>query len=325
MRILYLGLLCISLLFSACKADKKNTSVDKKEAASASFLFRMQLLFNESENFMSFPIWFDDSIIRSNRIAHFSREIFHISINNADEQLEEDLDLREKRDYYFDRNGSIDSVRISYFFDDRSIGSVRYLYPSDPDKYGYCAKFNRIINIPGDYGMVQSEIPFHSFTQRWSTNKYLSYRDLETSTKYHYMLNSKYHGPLSVDSIIHPGPDDIVFLGTPFKPLKRYSVVNTVHERNVHRYEYDNNQIRTITRTEYPFVVKRTVNYDDKGVCTGFIDSTFSEKIYLTRSKSEFTLDKKKLPVQLLRTKENHENKTSRVSIEKYSYEMYEK
>lgn len=325
MRIVYLGLFCLTLILFACNANKRDATVYTKDITSASFLFRMQLMFNETENFMSFPIWFDDSIVRSNRIAHLCREIYHISINNADEQLEEDQDLRERRDYFFDKNGAIDSVRISYFFDDRSIGSVRYVYPSQPDKYGYCAKFNRIINIPGDFGMVQSEIPFHSFTQRWSTKKFLSFKDLETSVKYHYMLNSKYHGPLSVDSIIHPGPDDIVFLGTPKKPLKRYSVVNTVHERNVHRYDYINSQIKTITKTEYPFIVQRTVNYNKKGICTGFIDSTFSEKIYLTRSKTEFTLDKSKLPVQLLRTKENHENKKSRVSIEKYSYEMYEK
>lgn len=325
MRIVYLGLFCVTLFLFACNANRKESSVDKKDHASASFLFRMQLLFNESENFMSFPIWFDDSIIRSNRIAHLSREIYHISINNADEELEEDLDLREKRDYYFDSNGFIDSLRISYFFDDRSIGSVRYVYSTEPDKFGFCSKFNRVINIPGDYGMVQSEIPFHSFTQRWSTEKYLSYKDMETSAKYHYMLNSKYHGPLSVDSIIHPGPDDIVFLGTPKNPLKRYSVVNTVHERNVHCYDYLNSQIKTITRTEYPFIVQRTVNYNTKGICTGFVDSTFSEKIYLTRSRAEFTLDKQNLPVELLRTKENHENKKSRVSIEKYSYEIYEK
>jgi hypothetical protein len=324
MRSFYIGLLCLTFFLFACDADKSKVAAKKKDQVSASFVFRMQLFFNESENFMSFPIWFDDSIVRSNKIAHLSREIYHISINNADEELEEDLDLREKRDYYFDQKGNIDSVRISYYFDDRSIGSVRYIYPAEPDKFGYYAKFNRVINIPGDYGMVQSEIPFHSFTQRWSTHKFLSYRDLETSVKYHYMLNSKYHGPLSVDSIIHPGPEDIVFLGTPLKPLKRYSVINTVHERNVHTYEYANKQIKTITRTEYPFNLHRTINYDRKGNCTGFVDSTFSEKIYLTRTNAQFTLNQSKLPIQLLRTKENHENKTSRVSIEKYYYEMYE-
>lgn len=325
MRIVCSIWLVVVLVLSACSADRENAELDIKTAGYSSFLFRMNLMFNESENFMSFPIWFDDSIIRSNKIAHFSRDIYHISINNADEQLEEDLDLREKRDYYFSRNGEIDSLRISYFFDDRSIGTVRYKYVSKPDSYGFRSKLERVINIPGDQGMVQSEIPFHSFTQRWSTKKYLSYKDTDLGVKYHYMLNSKYHGPLSVDSVIHPGPDDVVFLGTPLKPVKRYSVVNTVHERNVHKYEYEKNHIRAITRTEYPFVVKRTVNYDKKGVCTGFIDSTFSEQIYLTRSKSEFTFNVKQLPVQLLRTKENHENKKSRVAIEKYSYEMYEK
>jgi hypothetical protein len=325
MRSFYLGCISFILFLSACQADEKNNASDKKPTPTGEFIFRMQLLFNESENFMSFPIWFDDSIVRKHGIFCLSREIYHISINNADEGLEEDQDLREKRDYYFNRSGAVDSLKISYYFDDRSIGTVRYRYDSKPDRYGFTPKIGRVINIPGDEGMVQSEIPFHSFIQRWSTKKYISFKDSETGGKYHYMLNNKYHGPLSVDSIIRPGPDDVVFLGTPLYPLKRYSVTNTVHERNVHMYEYDNRQIKTITRTEYPFEVRRSMNYDLKGFCTGFIDSTFSEKIYLSRSKSEFTLNNEMLPTQLLRIKENHENKTSRVSIEKYSYEVYEK
>ncbi len=324
MRILFFGLFCLILSLLACQADKQKEHVNQENSKTSSFLFRMQLLFNETENFMSFPIWFDDSVIRSHRISHLTREIFHISINNADEALDEDLDLREKRDYFFDRNGAIDSLRIVYFFDDRPIGSVKYLYQSEPDKNGFCARFNRVINIPGDFGMVQSEIPFHSFTQLVSGKKHLSFADMENGVKYHYMVNKKYHGPLSVDSVIHPGADDIIFLGTPIKPMKRYSVINKVHERNIHNYVYENDQIKTISREEYPFNIRRTISYDDEGICTGFIDSTFSENIFLTRSKAEFTLNDKKLPMQLLRKKENHENKASRVSLEKYSYEVYE-
>jgi hypothetical protein len=312
-------------LLVGCDTRKNGVANNAAKESTSPFLFRMQLFFDESESIMSFPIWFDDSLIRQNKIFHLTREIYHISVNNADEGVDEDLDLREKRDYYFDQNGLVDSVRINYFFDDRSIGCVRYIYRSKPDQYGYSAKIDRIINIPGDQGMVQAQIPFQTFSAVFSSKKYLSYRDRESGKFYHYILNERNYGPLSVDSIVHPSPNDVIVLGTPEKSIKKYSVANTVHESNVHLYSYENNQVKTIERTEYPFVVKRTMTYDMKGICTGFIDSTFSDQNYLTSSKSKFKLNTKCLPLELLRVKDNQESKINRVSLEKYSYEVYEK
>jgi hypothetical protein len=309
----------------SCGTGEKNLNSGNRVESPKAFLFRMQHFFTESENLMSFPLWFEDSIIASNGISHFSREIFHISLNSGGETEEKELDLREKRDYFFNKAGTLDSMVIQYFFDDLKIGIVSFYYDEKLDKNGFCKMVRRLIRIPGDGGLTSAELPFHLFNQRWSSNKFLSFKDQGSGIKYHYMLNKKYYGPLSVDSIINPGPDDVVFLGSPLRPEKKYSVVNKVHERNVHLYDYfeDSENLKSYTRSEFPFDVKRNILYGKNGFCTGYVDSTFSDRNFLTRTTNNFTLNKNKLPIRLDRLKENQESKSSLVSVEKYEYEFF--
>ena len=52
------------------------------------------------------------------------------------------------------------------------------------------------------------------------------------------MLNKKYWGALSVDSILEPRPIDRVVLGSPHFPFKSYRVENKVKEKDVVEYRY---------------------------------------------------------------------------------------
>ena len=321
----FVPLICAGLFLASCSEGKKEDSSEEQSISPKPFVLNMQHFFTQSENFMSLPVWFEDSVIRSEKIFRLTRNIYHVSLNNVDESGSEDLDLREVREYYFDRAGHTDSIRIEYFYDDHKIGIVTFHYPDESDQFGYHEKVVRILKIPGDGGLTPQELPFILLGTRWSSGKFLSYKDQGRWTRYHFMLDKKNFGPLSVDSVIHPGPDDFVFLGKPEKPQKMYQVINKVHERNVHLYTYfeGNGPLRTYIRHDYPFEIRRNVVYNSGGICTGYIDSTLSDKTYLSRTKSIFKLNNRNLPEKLERVKQNQESKTSLVSVEKYVYERY--
>ena len=320
-RILFFLVPALSL-FVACNRMENREVENEKAESGLPFIFRMNLMYSEAENNISFPIWFDDEIISKNAIRHISRQIYHVSLNSDDDKEEEDLDLREWRDYFFSKNGSLDSMRIRYYFDDHEINNVAFSFPSSTDQLGFCKNVRMSNNLASSKG---PDITYRLYNRVEGSKKFATYIDQRDGQKIHYLFNKKHWGPLSVDSILRPGKDDLIVLGSPTKPQKKYTVVNKVHENNVRRYDYfpKTKVIQTISRMEYPFDVKRSFLYDKNHQTIGYIDSTFSTQNFLTRTKSGFSFDKKGLPVELKRVKENQGNQTSLVSIEKYHYEVY--
>jgi hypothetical protein len=137
------------------------------------------------------------------------------------------------------------------------------------------------------------------------------------------MLNKKYWGPLSIDSILGPMPKDIIVLGSPYVPAKQYSVENKVYENNVINYVYDKKTqiVKSINRQEYPFDLRRTLVYSKNGICEGYIDSTFSGDLFLTRTVAKMDLDKNNKPLRIVNRKENQHAKTGRIWVEIFAYE----
>jgi hypothetical protein len=146
------------------------------------------------------------------------------------------------------------------------------------------------------------------------------------------MLNSKFWGPLSVDSILSPTPKDVIVLGSPYFPSKIYRVQNKVNEMDVQSFVYwknsktkqktRNKNIQTLIRQEYPFEFKRTILTDKQGKCGEYIDSTFSEGKFLTRTLSEIHFNTKNLPVKIIHKKQVKSVSSNRLSIEILTYEF---
>jgi hypothetical protein len=310
-------------LLAACtsKEGKRQTN---REANPKPFIFNMNLLFTDAENYVSFPIWFNDSVIRSAHVSKISREIIGSSVN--DDNTKSDAP-HEIRDYYFNVSGFIDSMIVRYFFDDDFIGKVNVIFTSKPDYFGFANSQQwMILNVANSAQDVTLDPLFKRHVKIKQSKKAVSFVEIGNSSHLHCMLTKKYWGPLSVDSIVHPNKTDLIVLGTMRKPLKKYSVLNTVNEQNVQQFAYYKKSFspKTITRDEYPFLVERTFQYLKNGICNGFTDSTFSKKNFLATTKTHFEFGKNYFPIKVTKTRENSGSSKVIVGLEKFEYYTYD-
>jgi hypothetical protein len=285
----------------------------------------MNVVFTDSEKYLSFPVWFNDSIVAQNKITKITRSHFFVEVEDSNEVIDLSKDIpREKTEYWFYPNGQIYKLKVTYYYDDEEIGNVSFNYKTMKDQYGFAVVMrSEDQNQYVDTEDSDMDFPFKVHQLEKRTKKYLAYQDDETGDYLFYMLNKKYWGPLSVDSILNPMQKDLIILGSPYFPVKQYRVRNKVNEMDVQEITYYPNgkSVNTIIRHDYPFERRRSVQYNTKGICTGYIDSTFSGKLFLTRTLNEISSDKSNRPTKIIHKKENQLDKTARISIELLNYE----
>lgn len=318
---------------TACSGDGNYLFFKKKKIFQPS-LINLNTLLSEDENEVSFPTWFNDSLIKAHKIRKITRKSF---VRNGEGKNEikgvSSTVPREIREYYFDEKGNLIQLNVHNYYDDREIGSVLFSYSGIKDHYGFSkVKRNTFVSkttVPfSDNGESLDpevrELDFKMHEKRKDYNKCLVYQDIETGDYLFFIPRKKYWGPMSVDSILRPNPKDLVVWGTPKHPIKKYQVSNKVNEKNVRSYEYQKSNYKisqTHVRKDYPFVYKRDFIYSKKGYCNEFIDSTFSEEIYVTRVISEIQYNKKNEPIRIIHRKENPSNETEFFSLETFEYE----
>jgi len=254
----------------------------------------MEHMFSDAEQNVSFPIWFNDSIIKNQKIKQITRNIYPISSE------EEITSPKETRIYKFDELGGLSSVSIKKFYENMVVEDVTFKYSDVKDEMGY----SNVEILQGEHQFEDvGDYSVHNKEQY--LDKFLVYSNANTSNYLFYMLNKKNWGALSVDSILNPTPEDQIVLGSTFKPHKMYQVHNTVSESNVVDLKYNKKGevVTSISFEKYPFYYKRHISYTDKGFCTGFIDSTFSSDQYLMRTESTFEMNENRLPSKLIQKK----------------------
>ncbi len=309
---IFLCCLCMLALFS-CKSDR--TAYSKNEPAKQRQWIN-PLFFNDNfDSELSFPVWFDDSLIKANGITKITKRIFpRIVGDTSDINSQEEAMPREKREYYFDDNGFVDRLVIYYYFDDREIARASFLYRGNMDNNGFRTA------IPGTFEYLsddnssdfrtddQSEREYSYVVHQFVKNKrkYIVYQDVETEDRLLFLKQKKYWGALSVDSILKPAPTDWVIWGTARKPYKRYRVENKVKEKDVHLYRYwKSGVLKERVIQDYPFENRRSYQYGSKNQWISYIDSTFSEDVFITRTENIFEFDKQGKPVLIRHQKVN--------------------
>ena len=323
----------IFLLFACNSANEKQTHTqppqDKKQWINP-------LFFNENfESELSFPLWFNDSLIKVNRISKITKRIFPriIGDTGATNFLGEAMP-REKREYYFDKDGKVTYLIIYYYFDNREIARSSFIYQGKSDKLGFRNVTQGIFKHLSDTDTtndfttdVQSEREYNYVIHRFWYNKSKAscYEDIETHDRIHFLKQKKYWGALSVDSILNPGSNDWVIWGTPKKPFKRYKVENTVKEKDVYLYKYHTTGVlKERIMEDYPFEIKRSYQYNRKNQWISYIDSTISENNFITRTVNNFEYDAFGKPIYLKHTKENASG-SAYIYLETFRFETLKK
>lgn len=324
MRNLYVYIVTVVMIAAACSWNSGNRK-GQEILGDSPFILRMNVFATDAEKLISFPVWFNDSIVSAQSVKKITRDLHFIDMEDSSDigNLSKEVP-RERREYFFLPNGQLSEMKVTYFYDDQEIGSMKFVYEGGKDINGYCKVIATDPGVETDEIFEESmDFPYSIHQPEKQTDKFLAYRDVETGNYLFFMMNRKYWGPLSVDSILHPTYRDHVVLGNPYYPHKRYRVQNKVNEMDIRKVSYDKKTrlVTTIMRYEYPFEYKRSIQYTPKGVCTGYIDSTFSGSEFLTRVISEMELDKRNNPVKITHRKENSLSRTGRISIELITYE----
>lgn len=329
---IYLLVLIGTVLF-ACNSDENTSNSDENKNYSPS-LINLSKLLTDEENDISFPTWFNDSIIKAHRIKKITRKSFNGNSFDEGENAHMSSTVpREIREYYFDENGFLIQLNVHNYYDDREIGSVLFAYTDLRDRYGYAQVKKNTFVSKTDRPFVdddepidpeERELDFKMHVKRNNYNKCLVYQDMETGDYLFYITKQKFWGPLTIDTLLAPNPKDHLVLGNPVRPTKKYKVANKINESEIKLFSYSETHPEKLTywiKKEYPFDQKRNFTYSKIGLCNGYIDSTFSEDLYVTRSKTEIQYNKKKEPIRILHRKENSENETKLMTLEIFEYE----
>ncbi len=307
--------LLIILVFSSCSEVKKKM-IRTKKVEHQSFLINLGHTYSEVENNVSFPIWFNDTLVKNRKIKSISRHIFPpYDGSEADKQIP-----IETKSYQFDEKGEVLKFEVDRFYEYVKVGSLTFDYLAAKDEYGYSP-----VQISNTTEKNEIADQFSIFEKEEYAEKFLVYKGQESGDYLFYLKNKANWGGLSVDSILRPTPNDIVVFGTPMKPNKSYQVENTVNEFNVVKYNYSKGDDFLLKQeiNKFPFHTLRSIEYDDKGQCVGFIDSTFSGEKYLTRRNSRFIFEKG-LPVKLIHESKSNNAEHGFIQVEEFVYEFME-
>lgn len=309
-----LGLLL--LLFTACR-ENPTANPEEDEEPTLPCLFNMNRSFTPEEFNISFPLWFNDSLIRKHKIETLTRNLYSNSVDIDTT----DLSLRESKVYTFNEAGKLIGLYIEHYYDHTLVGSMSFTF-SKHDEVGYAEVQSRKEKILRSDQEILSQ--YRRYTKEKYADKYLVFKEQMSGDRLFFMLRKKHWGSLSVDSILNPSRRDMIVLGTPKKPHKRYKVENRVNESEVVEYSYAEGLLKRISFDRYPFHYERSLTFDRKGQCTGFIDSTFSNKKYLTRRESTFQM-KKGIPVRMIHETKSSKSATGYYQMETFEYSYFEK
>ncbi|MGB0914850.1 MAG: hypothetical protein ACPGVI_02210 [Crocinitomicaceae bacterium] len=316
MRIIIVGLLMAIFTTSSCSEQKRPRFL-KRSITYQPFLFNMQHYFSDQELNMSFPIWFNDTILKQNRIKEIRLSVYSSS---QDTSVNENYPKRTKV-YTFNEDGDIVSAQFEQFYENVKVGSYLFDYATSKDENG----FSKVEKTVGPNSDLKASEHYTIYEKEKCNDKFLIYRDELSGDYLFYMLNRKNWGALSVDSIFNPTIEDKVIFGSPQFPYKSYHVENVVKESEVIEYEYDkkNEFVLQIKRDEYPFRNKRSVNYSKSGDCLGFVDSTFSGDKFLKAELTIFEIEGQ-LPRKIIHESKLNESGSGYFHIETIEYIFFE-
>jgi hypothetical protein len=309
-------LLVVSLFIGACAGKKHESLTEKQQHEAHDCLFRMQALFTDAEDDFSFPLWFNQNMISEQKISAITRRIYSIEIKGLERQL------REKRQYCFNQNGTLRCVVIRHYFDVEEIGIERYDYPNGHDAQGY-ARY-RVVKDTSRLDAFQDvnvpEVKIAHYPVHVGTD-ILVYRNSRTGRLRHYFPSGKIQ---KVDSMQAPQVYDEVILGSAFNPIARYILGKDEIKSEFTRYVYSKKTgaLARIIFYQGLFTTKRTFEYNAKGKCTGFEDATFHKAKCITNFQTEFTLDNKGNPIKVNTFKRSNEKPTI-LQTEQIHYEHF--
>ena len=256
---------CIfSLLFLlGCSSDKNKLSNSKKAIVVSEPLLNLHLMYSEAEQNISFPIWFNDSIIKARGIQKIKRSLVDENKANSTENLGNIP--KRNHEYNFGKNGELKQLLVSNYYDNKIISTIKVVF----SKHASTGFAFTSVNDELDYD--HKEFPFLQMKEVKSGNNCSIYKDIHSDDRLFIVKNEKHWKPLTIDTLCKPNASDIIILGEYRRPTKKYKVKNIVEETDVRTYSSNSGRLEHIEWKDNPFEIKRSFVYLKYGQIKGFI------------------------------------------------------
>lgn len=309
-------LILAGFILSSCSSNKKKPAKQQEIVADLIHPLYFQ---DEVAGLINFPFWFNDSLVSSHKIQQLTITFFKGVINDtsaSNTDYGDETFPKRTLIYNFNQSGRLIQMQITDFSEGIVISNQSFLLKKATE-IGY----SDVVQKDNLYGVENTTF---TYSPSKTTSNYASFESSNDNDLLHFIRKKKYFGPLSVDSIASPLPNDWIVLGEPNKPVKRYKVKNKVKETFISEYTYfSENYPKLITNEDYPFFKKRYFNYSN-GHFDGFLDSTFIDKTFVTSVKTFIYYDKNRLPEKVIHRKEHLEGINRYQTHELYNYTFYE-
>lgn len=302
------------LLAGSCQEQKKTRteSIQVKATLIHPFFFQ-----EEVSQLVNFPFWFNDSIIRTNKI-HTIKHIIFGSALDLDESNDRIEELPKKAVVYtFNEQGKLIGMQQTIFSEGIIISNQSFKVKQTRNPV-----FSHIIPSEDHLGMDHSLFMLIPMKKKTNVQQF---DNEEYNERYHFITNKKYFGGLSVDSIAHPETNDWIILGSPTRPTKKYKVKNKVREYQVSNYQYWNQNFpKEVETDEFPFIRKRTFTYHN-GIFKGYVDSTFIDTEFITKISTVVYYGNNMLPEHVEHIKTHTEGDQFFKKQEQFEYTHFQK
>jgi hypothetical protein len=317
-KTVYVIFLLSFICFSCQEKQEKQRAVSKNEIAQP-IVFNIENMWTDFEKRVSFPNWYNDSIIRSRQISAIHRSIYENPQSVRYDAYPDSVYLKEKISYYFYPNGHIQCISITSYVEGEKIGTVTFNYQNLKDKYGYNYA------ILSDTFSINSQLLNNHFqidTLCFMHPDYLNFVEKVTGNHLFVVLNNKKIDALMIDSLFKPSFSDWIIQGNPRNPSKMYRLKNKVNQLQTSTYTYfkRNNQLMSSVKEHFPFETRRSLLINAKN-CVGFIDSTFTNGSFLYKNSFTFGGVDLNTPEKITIKKSTHEILGTWETIEFYNYE----
>jgi hypothetical protein len=284
MKCIYCSLLLLVIV--ACSGGNTPDNHKTDNISRETSILNLSFAYSEGERIISFPVLFNDSIVKEKGIKSIER-VFYYASSDSTEQITPE----KKITYLFDENGLVKEMIVGNFYDNRIISTIQINYKEHQSETGYAKATRKEV--------IQTEdFPYHEFKQLKNTKNLISFENLVTKNQLFLVPNKKHWKPLVIDTLCHPDRNDIVVWGSLKYPEKIYQVQNLVEENNVRDFTYNYGVLHHIEWTDDPFKIHRTFRFNKSGSCVGFVDSTFSMGGFVATAEFNFKL-KNNLPVSV--------------------------
>lgn len=289
----YVNFLFIALFLLSCNSNGEDALQHNGSNAFKHSILNLAKIYGESERNISFPNYFNDSIVKQFDIKSIERRFY---FSSADTFLRNEGELGSDKSFLFefDKNGWIKNLTVKNHYDYKAISGIVILYKDYQPQSGYAVSTIEEKSQLDDFH-------FNRYTVEKTTKNLYTYKNVIVGSNLFVVPNPKHWKPLVIDTMCRPKKEDFIVWGSMKKPMKIYQVNNLVEESNVREFNYENGCLKSIKWTDDPFQIVRRFQYNANGICDKFIDSTFSMGGFVSTSRFDIHLDGE-LPKEIVKT-----------------------